>query len=1000
MVREWSKPVAVLALLLLGGGLLCISVLSPDKDELEAQPLKPGGSVHRELRGGGRHLYRVSIEPGDAVRLVLDPKRNDLALSVLDPFRSHRLQVDSRNGFHGPEILYLVADIPGDHLVEVRSNAPPETTGSYELIVGEPRTGSKGDRLRAVGAAAFSRGELFFGVDDEESAVWYRRALEIWEEAGDQERATATRYRLGRALQSRRTWEEAQKAYRTALQDVLSRGDLLAEACLRDRIGRNYFDQDRLDDAARALEQSRDLFKREEYGPGEADTLGGLMLVYKRRGDFQESLKLAFQARDLYGELNRREDQAITWQNIGELYFGLGEHLRALDAFEKAEEIGRALDSPKLLASALGGQGTARAELGQLELASSLLHRSVELWQQAGNRQWEVVTRIRLGNVHTRAHRFRDARVQYELALKLAKTARYRREEAMALGNLGHLLDRMGMEREAMRCFGEAQSKFQELADRDAVAKVLKGRAEVALELGEIEMARSSAEQGVEIVEGLRSPIPSAFSDRRELYDLYVESLMRLHEKAPEKQLDKLAFNVAERARSRSFLDEMKEKQVGSPAGGNPREAELERQLRELDNKRSSVPVGPSADPMRADIGRQERDLEARLKLMRADSKRNSRVKPLTLEEVQGSLGEDTVLLFYYLGGTRNLLWEVTWDRFVTHRLSLPDGFEKTAEQVWGLLAQSRPPKPRAWASQIETLSHGLLGPVAGRLKKRILISPDGALHLLPFAALLDPDTLGRQGRPGEGPDSPQFLILKHRILIVPSISMVAASRAAQAGRAPASRVVAILTDPVFDRRDERAPARAANDKKFDRLPYTEEEGKAILRVAPPGRSFLASGFLANRATATSPALGLYNYLHFATHAELRESPDLSGIVLSLLDEEGRPQDGFLRAFEIYDLNLFSDLVVLSACETALGSEKGGLVRAFLHAGSKRVLATLWKVPDRSTAEMMKSFYQELLRQGLPPDAALQRAQIAMLESERWKAPHYWAGFVLQGEWQ
>ncbi|HWN41743.1 MAG TPA: CHAT domain-containing tetratricopeptide repeat protein [Thermoanaerobaculia bacterium] len=1003
MSPERSRIAGVLGVLLLGGSVLLISLLAPDPEGFEARPLKAGDSVSGELRGGERHLYRFSIEPGQAFRVILDPRREDFILTLFDPFRSGQLLIDTRNGFRGPEILYMVADLPGHHLLEIHSQAPREAIGSYELMLEVPRPVSKGARLRAAATSAFSQGEAFFGVSDEEAAGWYRRALELWEEAGDLDRAAATRFRLGRALQDHGDWELAREVFQPALLDVRSRGDILAEASLLDRIGRSHFNEGRLDDAAQLFEQSRDLFKQERYGPGEADTLGGLGLVYKRRGDFQASLNLAFQALDIYKALKRREDQALLWQYIGELHFGLGEHQFALDSFESAEEIGRTLESPKFLASALGGQGTARAQLGQLELASSLLQRSVELWQQAGDRKWEVVSRIRLADVHTRALRFRDARAQYEKALVLARAARDRRGEAMALGNLGHLFDLVNLERQALRCFGEAQSIFQELDDLDAAAKVLKGRAEAALDLGDIEAARSAAERGVEIVETLRSPLPSAFSDRRELYNLFIESLMQLHEKAPERQLDRMAFNVAEKARSRSFLDEMKEeRQVGlSSEDSSFRESELGRQLRELDNKRSSLPDGPSWDSARADIDRRARDLETRLKVMRADSKGDGRVKALTLEEIQSGLGEDTVLLFYFLGGTRNLLWEVTRDRFVTHRLSLPGGFEKTAEGVRDLLAMSPPVNPRAWASRVEKLSHSLLGPLAGRLKERqILISPDGALHLLPFAAMLDPDTLGRRGRPGEGPDSPQFLILKHQILIVPSISMVAASRAVQAGRTPAPRLVAMLTDPVFDRRDERAPAHARSVTKFDRLPYTEQEGEAIRRVAPPGQSFLASGFLANRSTATSPELGLYNYLHFATHAELRERPDLSGIVLSLLDEQGRKQDGFLRAFEIYDLNLSSDLVVLSACETALGSEKGGLVRAFLHAGSKRVLATLWKVPDRSTSLLMESFYQELLRQGLPPDAALQRAQIAMLESPRWKAPHYWAGFVLQGEWQ
>jgi CHAT domain-containing protein len=127
--------------------------------------------------------------------------------------------------------------------------------------------------------------------------------------------------------------------------------------------------------------------------------------------------------------------------------------------------------------------------------------------------------------------------------------------------------------------------------------------------------------------------------------------------------------------------------------------------------------------------------------------------------------------------------------------------------------------------------------------------------------------------------------------------------------------------------------------------------------------------------------------------------------VLSLVDEEGRPQNGFLRLYEIYNLKLGADLVVLSACQTALGKEfKGegmiGLTRGFMYAGVPRVVASLWRVDDRATAEMMKRFYQEMLGRGLRPAAGLRAAQLSMWQDKRWQSPHNWAAFTFQGEWK
>jgi CHAT domain-containing protein len=167
-----------------------------------------------------------------------------------------------------------------------------------------------------------------------------------------------------------------------------------------------------------------------------------------------------------------------------------------------------------------------------------------------------------------------------------------------------------------------------------------------------------------------------------------------------------------------------------------------------------------------------------------------------------------------------------------------------------------------------------------------------------------------------------------------------------------------------------------------------------------------ATDFQANRANATSGELSHYRIIHFATHGLLNsERPELSGLVLSLVDENGRPQDGFLGLHEIYNLELPADVVVLSACQTALGKEiKGeglvGLTRGFMYAGARRVVASLWQVDDLATAQLMKNFYRGMLKDGLRPAQALRLAQLEMLKQPRWSSPFFWAPFVVQGEWR
>jgi CHAT domain-containing protein len=166
----------------------------------------------------------------------------------------------------------------------------------------------------------------------------------------------------------------------------------------------------------------------------------------------------------------------------------------------------------------------------------------------------------------------------------------------------------------------------------------------------------------------------------------------------------------------------------------------------------------------------------------------------------------------------------------------------------------------------------------------------------------------------------------------------------------------------------------------------------------------MATGFDASRATVMNEDLRRYQIVHFATHALINhEHPELSGIVLSLVNKQGDPENGFLQLHEIYNLRFSAELVTLSACSTGLGKEISGeglvgLTRGFMYAGAKGVLASLWKVDDRATAELMRRYYRELLVERKSPAAALKAAKVELWRQKRWREPFYWASFVFQGD--
>ena len=321
-----------------------------------------------------------------------------------------------------------------------------------------------------------------------------------------------------------------------------------------------------------------------------------------------------------------------------------------------------------------------------------------------------------------------------------------------------------------------------------------------------------------------------------------------------------------------------------------------------------------------------------------------------------------------------------------------------------------------------------------------MLIVSDGALEYIPFAVLPAPESAA-----GLSPAIP--LVIDHEIVNLPSASVLAVLRREAMSRKPAPKAVAVVADPVFDIEDARVKMasktpgriesrtrgiaeaetdgsprsfvadrllRSAADVGMEmdgrlelpRLPFTRREAETILAVTPAGSTKSAFDFDASRATATSPELAQYRIIHFATHSILdSKHPELSGLVLSMVDRQGKAANGFLDLEDIYNLNLSADLVVLSACETGLGKEINGeglvgLTRGFMYAGASRVVASLWKVDDVATAQLMGRFYKAMEQDGMRPAAALRQAQIQMWKQKRWSAPYYWAAFQVQGEWR
>jgi CHAT domain-containing protein len=516
---------------------------------------------------------------------------------------------------------------------------------------------------------------------------------------------------------------------------------------------------------------------------------------------------------------------------------------------------------------------------------------------------------------------------------------------------------------------------------------------------------------------------------------------MSLHKQRPTAGFGLTAFEVSERARARSLIELLAEARADIRQGVDPSLLDQERSLqRALDDNASRhlqmVTDGKKAEAERIakeidELSSQYDRLKARIRSESPAYAALTQPQPIPVGQIQKTLDENSMLLEYALGEERSYLWAVTRSEVSSFELPAKRTIEDAVRRFHDLLIvnQAKPNETleqrlqrietanRTFPVEASSLGRTLLGPVAQQLgTKRLIIVPDGALQYIPFQALSVP-------QPSDSNDG-SALILQHEIVNEPSAATLM-SLGDQA-RKPAPQTLAVLADPVFEADDPRITSPGSKEATADttvvkqalrdlessfdggripRLPATRIEAEGIMQLIPSGLVMKAVDFQASRATATDPGLANYAIVHFATHGLTNnQHPELSGIVLSLFDERGEPQEGFLRLHDIYNLKLPISLVVLSACNTGLGKDvRGegliGLTRGFMYAGASGVVASLWKVDDDATAALMTHFYRGLIEKGLTPAAALREAQLQMREQKRWRAPYYWAGFVIQGKY-
>lgn len=883
--------------------------------------------------------------------------------------------------------------------------------------------------IRSEAEALNGFGEIYYSRDDLVKALdFHNRANILWQRLADKRGQARSWQYIGFTYATLREFTKALDAHKQSLALWQAAGDtrsqigtLVAMGFLNGKIGETQ-------QALNLYFQAMSLNSTTRCRSFEGQLFSGLAYAYNDLGEPQKSLLYYEQAFSSYKSQGDEWGQGAVKLSMGMVYYSIEKYDQALKNYEEAFKAYKAI--------------------GRLRSMSQVLRE--------------------MGLVHDKRENYSVALDYYRQSLAFTDARKDPREAAYTFNYMGRIHERNGETRKALEHYELALKLNREVQDQYGQSLTLVCLARIYKQLGELETARTYVEEALRISETARAKVTSQdlrasyFASVREQFELYVDVLMSLHEKLPSRGFDVVAFEVSERARARSLLETLSESKIDIRQGVDERllksERDLLHQINTRTERRVQLLASNSSPGEIAAIAKEVELLTMQYQQVQGQIKASSpryaalaQPLPLAATVIQREvLDAQTVLLEYLLGEERSWLWVVTTSSVKVFPLPSRSAIESTVRQAYASLTERnrtiagetiKQRTARFAAADEEykrtagNLSRMILSPAAGELEsKRLLIVADGALHYIPFAALPDPSASISTAQNETPP-----LIVNHEIVSLASASALARMREQTRARPSAPKTVAVVADPVFNKVDSRVESNLAGQRRaprgkkelvnsqadpdvlarralrsfvessgqgFDRLPFSRREGKAIVDMVPAGDGMLVLDFEANRASVTSSLLSQFRIVHLATHGILNSDyPELSGIVLSLVDNRGREQPGFLDLSEIYNLKLAADLVVLSACQTALGRDiKGegliGLTRGFMHAGAPRVVASLWQVDDAATANLMREFYKAMLVEGMRSAEALRVAQTRTWTSDKELSPYYWAAFTLQGEWR
>ena len=1029
---------------LLAGGLLLLGALT-GCGPASQEPSDPGVPAveptmidllpdqRLDLPVGGVGRLMLEADAGDFVHVVVEQHGIDLAVTLTADGQGEPLsRVDGPIGSFGEEELTAVVPATGSYRIDVIGDDKRAGACLVRLVARRPAT--EDDHRRVASDHDQRLGwQLHKEKDYEASLVHLREAFAAREHIGFTRGQAESLDAL--ALVFRRLGRDRDVVM--ALLDrsiALSRqaGDSvherLRQATMLDRAG-VYLRQDRQPARAigRYLRDAVRLFEEAGDDASLAPALHHLGRAYFDIGDPGQALALY--------------DRALSHGDAGSLL--LRDRAATLLALHRSEEAER--DARRAAALDAGNEerqrqhfdaliivASARTQGGDPDGAVELLEPWLPKLAEQEHARWRrshVRARQTLGAAHRAAGRLDAARAHLGAARDVVG-AKPSRSLGIIEMERGHLEVLDGRTARGLALLATAGTLLEEHGSPRDQASVVARTGQALQAVGRLDEAAQHLEQALARVEAIRAATLREdirlgyFGFRQDYYDIALSIAAARHARDPGTDSATAALALHERRLARELGDRLAASDTGpdssavaaesarSTAGIDDQPDEETRLMRALATTASRPDATPEAlEDLLADLAR----ARARRPAPATSSTDSARERAILERVRREALGNDTAALVVAVGDDASWRWLVHAERVTLERIDATRAQlqGRAARWIEALRAGSREEAQRT-AQRGQSLASALLPSDLPATTTRLVIVVDGVLQQMPWAAL-----------PWEG----GLVIDRFEVAMQPSLCTLDALRARSDRHPRWPRPSLVLADPVFGPPDPRLgaatrgreggiggergsladrdlerTARALGIDELSRLAGTADEAATIAALLGSEGRTLALGFDANRSAferVDRSALGL---LHLATHALVdTDRPDLSTLVLARHTADGAPRRGSLYAYEIAGWSLSADLVVLSACDTGRGQTvRGegvlGLARRFLDAGATRMIASLWRVGDRSTAALMRDIYTGLLRDGLMPAAALRAAQRAA--RARGEPARAWAGFAFQGDWR